>query len=270
MNNSQFSPASFTTINFELTQSIATLTLNRPEKLNSFTRVMHEELRQALSNVEADPNIRCVVIQGAGRAFCAGQDLADLSFEPNAMTDLGDLIGNNFNPLITRLRSLPKPVIAKVHGIAAGAGANLALGCDLVIASQKASFLQAFVNIGLVPDTGGTLFLPEKVGIARAVGLAMLGERLSAEQAAEWGLIWQCVAPDALDSTVDALASKLAALPTRALGAIKKTMYASSQNSLNVQLSLEKDLQRELGNSLDYAEGVQAFLEKRTPKFVGK
>jgi 2-(1,2-epoxy-1,2-dihydrophenyl)acetyl-CoA isomerase len=270
MTNSLLSPTSFTTINFEVVQAIATITLNRPDKLNSFTRVMHAELRQAMDTIEKETNIRCVVVQGAGRAFCAGQDLADLSFEPNAMTDLGELIGNNFNPLIARLRSLPKPVVAKVQGIAAGAGANLALGCDLVIASQKASFLQAFVNIGLVPDTGGTLFLPEKVGVARALGLAMLGEKLSAEQAAEWGLIWQCVAPEALDSTVDALASKLAAMPTKALAAIKQTMYAASRNSLETQLTLEKDLQRELGQSYDYAEGVRAFLEKRAANFQGK
>ena len=255
---------------FTVAAGVATITLNRPDKLNSFTRQMHAELRTALDAVETTASIRCLVIQGNGRGFCAGQDLADLSFEPDSATDLAELIGNNFNPLITRLRSLPKPTIAKVQGIAAGAGANLALGCDLVIASKAASFLQAFVNIGLVPDTGGTLFLPEKLGTARALGLAMLGEKLSAEKAQEWGLIWQCVDAEALDQTVATLASKLAAMPTKAIAAIKQTIYAAGTQSLEQQLAMECSLQGQLGANYDYNEGVQAFLQKRPAQFEGR
>jgi 2-(1,2-epoxy-1,2-dihydrophenyl)acetyl-CoA isomerase len=260
----------FSSITFSITDKVATITLSRPDKLNSFTRQMHGELRNAMHIVETDVSIRCLVLAGAGRGFCAGQDLADLSFDPANRTDLAQLIGENFNPLISRIRALPKPTIAKVHGIAAGAGANLALACDLVIAGNKASFLQAFVNIGLVPDSGGTMFLPEKVGIARALGMAMLGEKLSAEQAAQWGLIWQCVADEALESTVNNLATKLANMPTRALAAIKQTMYAAGTQTLAAQLDMESDLQGELGVSYDYNEGVAAFLEKRAPKFEGR
>jgi 2-(1,2-epoxy-1,2-dihydrophenyl)acetyl-CoA isomerase len=264
------SPSTLPSILFAAVNGVATITLNRPDKLNSFTRQMHTELRQAMDTIESNSSIRCVVIQGSGRGFCAGQDLADLSFEPGNMTELGELIGNNFNPLIQRLRDLPKPTIAKVHGIAAGAGANLALGCDIVIAAKAASFLQAFVNIGLVPDTGGTMFLPEKVGVARALGLAMLGEKLSAEQAAQWGLIWQCVENDALDDTVNALATRLSVMPTKALGAIKQTIYSAAHNTLPQQLELERSLQSQLGASFDYNEGVQAFLQKRAAKFEGR
>jgi 2-(1,2-epoxy-1,2-dihydrophenyl)acetyl-CoA isomerase len=261
---------SFTCITLSIADKVATITLNRPDKLNSFTRQMHAELREAMQVVETDATIRCLVFAGAGRAFCAGQDLADLSFEPETRTDLGQLIGDNFNPLIERIRALPKPTVAKVHGIAAGAGANLALACDLVIASKTASFLQAFVNIGLVPDSGGTLFLPEKVGIARALGLAMLGEKLTAEQAAQWGLIWQCVEADNLDQVINTLTTKLANMPTRALAAIKQTMYAAGTQSLSEQLAMESHLQAQLGISDDYNEGVAAFLAKRAPKFEGK
>jgi 2-(1,2-epoxy-1,2-dihydrophenyl)acetyl-CoA isomerase len=260
----------YSSIAFSIEDKVATITLNRPDKLNSFTRQMHSELRAAMQIVETSDAIRCLVFAGAGRGFCAGQDLADLSFDPSARTDLAELIGDNFNPLISRIRALPKPTVAKVHGIAAGAGANLALACDLVIAGSKASFLQAFVNIGLVPDSGGTLFLPEKIGIARALGLAMLGEKLSAEQAAQWGLIWQCVADEALDETVNGLSTKLSNMPTQAIAAIKQTMYAASRQTLSAQLDMERDLQGVLGASHDYNEGVAAFLEKRSPTFKGK
>ena len=182
-----------TDIEFSRDGGVARIAFNRPDKLNSFTRAMHADLREALSQCETDAGIRAVVLTGNGRAFCAGQDLSDLSFEPGAMTDLGALIDQNFNPLVRRLQALPKPVIARVQGIAAGAGANVALACDLVVAARSASFLQAFVNIGLVPDSGGTHLLPSRVGVARAMGLAMLGEKLPAEQAAAWGLIWECV-----------------------------------------------------------------------------
>ncbi|MDR3398224.1 MAG: enoyl-CoA hydratase-related protein, partial [Pandoraea sp.] len=185
------------TVQLTLQANVATITLNRPEKLNSFTRQMHAELRDALDTAQAQ-GARAIVLTGAGRGFCAGQDLADLDFTPGASTDLGALIDENFNPLVRKLRAMPLPVIAAVNGIAAGAGANLALACDLVLAGASVNFLQAFVKIGLLPDTGGTWFLPQRIGMARAMGLAMLGDKLSAEQAAQWGLIWRCVDDDAL------------------------------------------------------------------------
>ncbi|MFP5406855.1 MAG: 2-(1,2-epoxy-1,2-dihydrophenyl)acetyl-CoA isomerase PaaG [Gammaproteobacteria bacterium] len=250
--------------------TVRTLTLNRPQALNSFTTAMHAELRDALDAAAADSEVRAVVLTGAGRGFCAGQDLADLSFEPGAMTDLGELIEQNFNPLVRRLRALPKPVIARVQGIAAGAGANLALACDLVIAGRSASFLQAFVNIGLVPDSGGTWLLPQRIGQARALGLAMLGDRLPAARAEQWGLIWKCVDDADLDAEVESLAARLAALPTRAIGAIQHAVDAAQTNTLDRQLDLERDLQAELGASDDYGEGVEAFLQKRKPDFKGR
>lgn len=258
------------TVLLETSGGVARLTLNRPDKLNSFTRAMHADLREALSAIERDDAIRAVVLAGAGRGFCAGQDLADLSFEPGAMTDLGTLIEDNFNPLIRRLQALPKPVIARVRGIAAGAGANLALACDLVVAGRSASFLQAFVNIGLLPDSGGTWFLPKAIGGPRAMGLAMLGEKLPAERAEQWGLIWKCVDDDALDAEVDALAARLASMPTQALAAIKHAIRHAQTATLGAQLDLERDLQTRLGASHDYAEGVNAFLQKRAPRFEGR
>lgn len=258
------------TVRLEVSGGIARIILDRPDKLNAFSRTMHAHLRGAMDRVERDDAIRAVVLAGAGRAFCAGQDLADLSFEPGNMTDLGELIHENFNPLIRRLRALPKPIVARVAGIAAGAGASLALACDIVIAGRGASFLQAFVNIGLVPDSGSTWLLPQRVGHARAMGLAMLGERLTAERAEQWGLIWKCVDDEALDAEVDGLAAKLAAMPTRALAAIKQSIGAAQTNTLDAQLDLERDLQHELGASHDYSEGVNAFLEKRKPAFTGR
>jgi len=258
------------TIDFSRDGGVARVALNRPDKLNSFTRQMQAELREAIAECERDGAIRAVVLTGNGRGFCPGQDLADLSFEPGNMTDLGAVIEDNFNPLIRRIQALPKPVIARVQGIAAGAGANIALACDLVIAGRSASFLQAFVNIGLVPDSGGTWFLPHRVGVARAMGLAMLGEKLTAEQAEQWGLIWRCVDDDRLDAEVAALAARLAAMPTRALAAIKRSIRAALTTDLSAQLDMERDLQAELGASHDYAEGVNAFLQKRAPKFEGR
>jgi 2-(1,2-epoxy-1,2-dihydrophenyl)acetyl-CoA isomerase len=258
------------TVLFDVADGVATITLNRPDKLNSFTRAMHAELRVALSTVEGDAGVRAVVLAGAGRGFCAGQDLADLSFEPGRSTDLGALIHENFNPLVRRLQRLPKPVVAKVGGIAAGAGANLALACDLVVAGRSASFLQAFVNIGLVPDSGGTWLLPRAVGRARALSLAMLGEKLPASQAEQWGLIHRCVDDERLDEEVAVLARRLAAMPTRALGAVKRAIDHAAHASLDAQLDLERDLQSELGASHDYGEGVAAFLARRPPRFEGR
>lgn len=258
------------TVLLETSGGVARLTLNRPDKLNSFTRHMHAQLGEALGAIESDPTVRAVVVQAAGRAFSAGQDLADLSFDPKSPTELGELIETTFNPLVRRLQALPKPVIARVQGIAAGAGANLALACDLVVASRSASFLQAFVNIGLVPDSGGTWFLPRTVGTARAMGLAMLGEKLPAEKAEQWGLIWKCVDDDRLDDEVSTLANRLASMPTRALAGIKQSIRQAATSTLDDQLDLERDLQSQMGASHDYNEGVAAFLEKRAPRFQGR
>jgi 2-(1,2-epoxy-1,2-dihydrophenyl)acetyl-CoA isomerase len=256
-------------VDFDASTHVATVTLNRPEKLNSFTRTMHAELRSALDDVVA-AQARSLVLTGAGRGFCAGQDLADLGVEPGTMTDLGALIDENFNPLVRRLQALPLPVIAAVNGIAAGAGANLALACDITIASRSSSFVQSFVKIGLIPDSGGTALLPQRVGMARALGLAMTGNKLSAEEAQQWGLIWQVVDDAQLPEAAARLAAQLAGQPTKAIAAIKRAMRASTTHTFDEQLDLERDLQRELGNSYDYAEGVAAFIEKRAARFEGR
>jgi 2-(1,2-epoxy-1,2-dihydrophenyl)acetyl-CoA isomerase len=259
------------TIEFEVAEGVATLTLNRPDKLNSFNTRMHEEVAEALGQAERDPAIRVVLITGAGRGFCAGQDLSDRKVVAEGEApDLGASIERYYNPLVRRLRGMEKPVVAAVNGVAAGAGANVALACDLVIAARSASFIQAFCKIGLVPDSGGTWFLPRLVGHARALGLALLGDKLPAEQAAEWGLIWKVVDDAQLMAEAGGLARQLAKAPTATLGLIKRAMNASTTNTLDAQLDMERDLQREAGGTGDYKEGVAAFLEKRAPNFTGR
>jgi 2-(1,2-epoxy-1,2-dihydrophenyl)acetyl-CoA isomerase len=261
---------SYQSILLSVTAGVARLTLNRPDKLNSFTSAMHAEVRDALGRVTAE-GARVLVLTGAGRGFCAGQDLSDRAVAPGGQgADLGESIERNYTPLILSLRALPMPVIAAVNGVAAGAGANLALACDLVIAARSASFVQAFCRLGLVPDSGGTWTLPRLVGNARALGLALLGDKLPAQQAADWGMIWRCVEDAELESTVAALATHFAAAPTLGLARTKQAIYGAWERTLAEQLDAERDLQRELGWSQDYAEGVAAFLEKRTPRFAGR
>jgi 2-(1,2-epoxy-1,2-dihydrophenyl)acetyl-CoA isomerase len=261
---------SFATIRFELDEGVATLTLNRPDRLNSFTTEMHEEVAAALGTVESDPAIRALLLTGAGRGFCAGQDLNLREASAGSEFDAGAAIDRYYNPLVRRLRALRKPVIAAVNGPAAGAGANLALACDIVLAARSASFLQAFCRIGLVPDTGGTWFLPRLAGSARAMGMMLLGEPLPAATAAEWGLIWKVVDDDKLMSEARALATKLAQGPTIGLGLIKEALNRSLASTLDAQLDSERDLQRTAATSADFREGVAAFLEKRPARFTGR
>src|SRR5688572_19548825 len=247
-----------------LEAGVQTLTLNRPDKLNAFIPEMHQELRRALEQAHDDAAIRAVLLTGAGRAFCAGQDLSTRKVDPGAAPiDLSVSLGSYYNPLEHRLRQLPKPVVCAVNGVAAGAGANIALACDVVLAARSASFVQSFARLGLVPDSGGTWFLPRLVGPARAMGLALLAEPLPAEDAERWGLIWKAVDDAQLMSEATALARKLAAGPTKGYGLIKRALQASQGNSLDAQLDLERDLQLEAGFSEDYRKGVADFLEKK-------
>ncbi len=255
----------------DIQQGVMTLTFNRPERLNSFNDAMHRELAEHLTRAERDDEVRCLLLTGAGRAFCAGQDLNDRNVDPEAgPPDLGYSVETFYNPLVKRLARLNKPVIAAVNGVAAGAGATLALGCDIAIAARSASFVMAFSKLGLVPDCGGTWFLPRLAGRARAMGLALLGDKLSAEQAERWGLIWQTVNDAELVDTTRALAQHLAIQPTYGLGLIKQALLAAEHNSLEQQLELERDYQRMAGRSADYREGVTAFLARRAPQFTGK
>src|ERR1700730_4393931 len=261
---------SYQTILFSLDAGVARLTLNRPDKLNSFNAAMHTEVQHALARLPGS-GARVLVLTGAGRGFCAGQDLGDRAVAPGAQgIDLGDWIDKYYKPLVLTLATLPMPVIAAVNGVAAGAGANIALACDLVIAARSATFVQAFAKLGLVPDSGGTWTLPRLIGTARALGLTLLGDKLSAEQAASWGLIWRCVEDAELSAVVDALARQRAVAPTRGLARTKQAIYEGLTRTLPQQLDIERDYQGELGHSIDYAEGVAAFAEKRTPRFTGR
>jgi 2-(1,2-epoxy-1,2-dihydrophenyl)acetyl-CoA isomerase len=260
----------FETVRLEVADGVATLTLARPERLNSFTLQMHRDVHDALAQVRTGPAARCLVLTGEGRGFCAGQDLADRAVDPGAASvDLGESIEHHYKPLVLSLRAIEMPTIAAVNGVAAGAGANIALACDLVFAARSASFIQSFSKIGLVPDCGGTWFLPRLIGPARAMGLALTGEKLSAEQAEHWGLIWKCVADDALMPTVSALARQLAAGPTHGYVRTRQAFESSSTLPLKASLDLERDFQRELGHGVDYREGVAAFMAKRAPHFKG-
>lgn len=257
--------SSFDSITLEFESGFARLTLNRPDRLNSFTEAMHQEIRDALLKVQTDGSARCLLITGEGRGFCAGQDLDDLD-----MSALSDVLEKNYNPLIRTITGLDMPVICAVNGVAAGAGANLALACDIVVAARSASFVQAFSKIGLIPDAAGTWTLPRLVGLPRALGLTLLGNRLSAEQALQWGMIWEVVDDDALAEHANALATHLAKQPTVALALTKKLMRQSYDNSLEQQLQLERDFQSAASQTQDFQEGVAAFLAKRPPEFTGR
>ncbi|HJU76565.1 MAG TPA: 2-(1,2-epoxy-1,2-dihydrophenyl)acetyl-CoA isomerase PaaG [Sphingomicrobium sp.] len=246
--------------------AVARITLNRPDRLNSFTVQMHSELRDALDKLD---DAHVLILTGAGRGFCAGQDLNDRAVAPGETVDLGDTVEQCWNPLIRTLTSLPQPVIARVNGVAAGAGANIALACDIVVAARSAKFIQSFSAIGLIPDSGGTWALPRTVGQARALGLALTGDPLPADKAEEWGMIWKAVEDDALDTEVDSIAGKLASLPPLGLAAIKDMIRSSWQYSLDEELERQAGAMRRLGFTADYREGVAAFLEKREPKFTG-
>lgn len=262
------------TIQFSVSGSVARISLNRPDKLNAFTGEMHAELRQALDAVQAGQgdcaDVRVLVIGAEGKGFCAGQDLADpeVAFQPGEPPpSLGAVVERNYAPLVERLTQLRVPTIACVHGIAAGAGCSLALACDMVLAAESASFMLPFAKIGLIPDTGASWAVPQRLGLARAMGLALTGHKLPAAKAAEWGLIWECVPNDQLAGAVEALAAQLATLPTHAIVRTRQAMLAAQAHTLTQHLAFEGLLMHELGRSADYVEGVSAFLEKRAPRF---
>ncbi len=260
----------YNTIEFVIDDGVAILTLNRPDNLNSFNGKMHEEVRAALQEVRNSESIRCLLLTGKGRGFCTGQDLNERKFSSEQAPDLGESLTLNYNPLIRLITLLEVPVICAVNGVAAGAGANIALNCDIVLAARSASFIQSFCKIGLIPDSGGTWILPRLVGLPRARGLALLGDRISAEQAEQWGMIWRCLDDDKLMDEALAMARHLATQPSQGLALIKKALRASTANSLDEQLELEARLQRVAGRTEDYREGAMAFLEKREPVFKGK
>jgi len=255
----------------EINDGIALLTLNRPDQLNSFNGEMHEQMRAALKTLDQDKSVRVLVITGAGRGFCAGQDLSDRNVAPGSQTpDLGESLELRYNPMIRKIKALPMPVICAVNGVAAGAGANIALACDIVLAAKSASFIQAFCKLGLIPDSGGTWSLPKTVGMARAKGMALLGDKIGAEQAESWGMIWRAIDNETLMDDAMTMAKHFANQPTQGLALIKRALHASEQNSFDEQLDLERDLQRLAGRTQDYREGVAAFIDKRPANFVGK
>lgn len=256
----------FKNIELLIAEGVATLKLNRPDKLNSFNTEMHAEVRTALEQIKADKSVRCLLLTGNGRGFCAGQDLAD----EVAAADIGATVERDYNPLVRTLTTLPMPIVCAVNGTAAGAGANIALACDIVLAARSASFIQAFCKIGLVPDSGGTWTLPRVVGHARAMALTLLGDKISAEKAESWGMIWKCVDDAELMNEAMKLAKHLATQPTKGLAMTKQAIHAASTNSLSQQLDLERDLQATAAASYDFKEGVNAFLEKRAAVFKGE
>ncbi|EKV30715.1 Enoyl-CoA hydratase [Caenispirillum salinarum AK4] len=259
------------TILYEVADGVAKITLNRPDKLNSFTVQMHGELAEAIKAARTDESVRCLLITGAGRGFCAGQDLGDRAVSPGGEApDLAESLEKRYNPLIRSIADLEMPVICAVNGVAAGAGANLAFACDIVLAARSASFIQAFCKIGLVPDSGGTWSLPRLVGPARAAALMLTGEKVPADKAADWGMIWKAVDDEALAEEAEALAKHLATQPTAGLALIKRALKETWTNTLDQQLNLERDLQSLAGRTRDYQEGVDAFMNKRQPAFVGK
>ena len=258
-------------IRYEVDEGVAMLTLNRPDVLNSFNRTMAQEVQVALAHASTELSVRAVLVTGAGRAFCAGQDLADvLPEEGEPAPDLGQIVEASYNPIIRAIRHTEKPFVCAVNGVAAGAGANLALACDLVLASEKASFIQSFSQIGLIPDSGGTFFLPRLVGLPRATAMMLLGNKVRAQEALEIGMIYQVFSPETLLGEALTLARRLATQPTAGFGLIKRGLNASSSNTLDAHLDLEADLQSQAGQTDDYHEGVSAFLEKRKPIFKGR
>jgi 2-(1,2-epoxy-1,2-dihydrophenyl)acetyl-CoA isomerase len=251
-------------------QGVSTITLSRPDVLNAFNRRMAQDVQRALANASTDANVRAVLITGTGRAFCSGQDLSEATPGEASKLDLGDIVKTSYAPMVLAIRNLEKPVVCAVNGVAAGAGANLALACDIVIASEDASFIQSFSKIGLVPDTGGTFFLPRLVGHARATALMFLGEKVPATKAKEWGMIHDVVPGTVLLDTALALARQLATMPTRAFALTKKALNASWTNDITAQVAVEEEMQRQAGRSADFNEGVRAFLEKRKPTYTGR
>ncbi|SIT04155.1 2-(1,2-epoxy-1,2-dihydrophenyl)acetyl-CoA isomerase PaaG [Neptunomonas antarctica] len=262
---------SYETIEFSISEGVAVLTLNRPESLNSFNAQMHTEVRSALKEVKKDSSVRCLLLTGNGRGFCAGQDLGDRNVAPGtAAPNLGESIEKNYSPMLRTIRSLEMPVICAVNGVAAGAGANIAFACDIVLAAKSASFIQAFCKIGLIPDCGGTWTLPRLVGPARAMALSLLGDKISAEQAEQWGMIWKSIENESLKTEAMAMAQHFASQPTKGLALIKRAIQASANNTFDEQLDLERDLQTLAGRTDDYREGVAAFIGKRKPAFKGQ
>lgn len=258
----------FDIIDFKVEEGVGVITLNRPDKLNSFNQQMAYDVQSALDHCMENPEVRCVVITGAGRAFCAGQDLEEAIAPDSA--EIEEHVENKYNPLVRKIRGIEKPVIAAVNGVAAGAGANLAYCCDIVVAAESAKFIQSFINIGLIPDTGGTYLLPRLVGIHKAAVMTMLGEKMLAQEAKELGLVYKIFPDGELLEGAMELAKRMAKMPTRGIGLTKKALNYSLRNNLNEQLAVEKDLQGQAGRTSDNAEGINAFLEKRKPNFTGE